>query len=129
MNERGLAIADTHVYSTDIGPGLPDYSLIMHILEEHDTVRSALDYLSSVPRMGRNNLILADVGGSLAVVELRYHHLAVVEARNGIAVNTNHFQPEPERELFGLHTTPCEGQLVSPLRSREEGVGGCPWKH
>jgi hypothetical protein len=91
MNEKGLAIADTHVCSTDIGPGLPDYSLVMHILEEHDTVRSALDYLNSVPRMGRNNLVLADAQGDLAVVELGYHHLAVVEAQNDIVVNTNHF--------------------------------------
>ncbi|NIO70219.1 MAG: hypothetical protein GTN71_14625 [Anaerolineae bacterium] len=100
MNEKGLAIADTHVCSTDIGPGLPDYSLMMHILEEHDTVRSALDYLSSVPRMGRNNLILADAGGDLAVVELGYHHLAVVEAQNGIVVNTNHFVSPSLKDSF-----------------------------
>jgi hypothetical protein len=67
--------------------------IAVHILEEHDTVRSALDYLNSVPRTGRNNLILADAGGdpssrasgqSVAVMELGYHHLAVVKARNGV---------------------------------------------
>jgi isopenicillin-N N-acyltransferase-like protein len=100
MNERGLAIGDTNVRSTDIGPGLPDYSLMMHILEQHDTVRSALDYLSSVPRMGRNNLILADARGDLAVVELGYHHLAIVKARNGIVVNTNHFVSPSLKESF-----------------------------
>jgi isopenicillin-N N-acyltransferase-like protein len=106
MNEKGLAIADTHVCSTDIGPGLPDYSLMMHILEEHDTVRSALDYLSSVPRMGRNNLILADAGGDLAVVELGYHHLAVVEAQNDIGVNTNHFVSPSLKDSFVDRTRP-----------------------
>jgi isopenicillin-N N-acyltransferase-like protein len=106
MNEKGLAIADTHVYSTDIGPGLPDYSLMMHILEEHDAVRSALGYLSSVPRMGRNNLVLADAGGDLAVVELGYHDLAVVEAQNGIAVNTNHFVSPSLKESFVDCTLP-----------------------
>jgi isopenicillin-N N-acyltransferase-like protein len=106
MNERGLAIADTHVCSTDIGPGLPDYSLMMHILEEHDTVRSALDYTSSVPWMGRNNLILADAGGDVAVVELGYHHLAVVEAQNGIGVNTNHFVSPSLKERFVDCTLP-----------------------
>jgi isopenicillin-N N-acyltransferase-like protein len=100
MNEKGLAIADTHVCSTDIGPGLPDYSLMMHILEKHDTVRSALDYTSSVPRMGRNNLILADARGNVAVVELGYHHLAIVEAKNGIVVNTNHFVSPSLKESF-----------------------------
>jgi len=106
MNEKGLAIADTHVCSTDIGPGLPDYSLMMHILEEHDTVRSALDYLSSVPRMGRNNLILADAGGGLAVVELGYHHLSVIEAQYDILVNTNHFVSPSLKESFVDCTLP-----------------------
>jgi len=106
MNEKGLAIADTHVYSTDIGLGLPDYSLMMHILEEHDTVRSALDYLNSVPRMGRNNLILADAGGGLAVVELGYHNLAIVEAQDDIVVNTNHFVSPSLKESFVDCTLP-----------------------
>jgi len=100
MNEKGLAIADTHVCSTDIGPGLPDYSLMMHILEEHDTVRSALDYLSSVPRMGRNNLILADAKGDVAVIELGYHHFAIVEAQNGMVVNTQHFVSPSLKDSF-----------------------------
>jgi isopenicillin-N N-acyltransferase-like protein len=106
MNEKGLAVADTHVCSTDIGPGLPDYSLMMHILEEHDTVPSALDYLSSVPKMGRNNLILADAGGDLAVVELGYHRLAVVEAQNDILVNTNHFVSPSLKKSFVDRTLP-----------------------
>jgi hypothetical protein len=107
MNERGLAVADTHVCSTDIGPGLPDYSLMMHILEEHDTVRSALDYLNSVPRMGRNNLVVTDAGGDLAVAELGYHDLAIIKARrNGMVVNTNHFVSPSLRESFVDCTSP-----------------------
>ncbi|MCL7453792.1 MAG: C45 family peptidase, partial [Anaerolineae bacterium] len=35
MNQAGLAVADTHVYSTDLGPGLPSYALMMHVLEGH----------------------------------------------------------------------------------------------
>jgi isopenicillin-N N-acyltransferase-like protein len=106
MNEKGLAIADTHVCSTDIGPGLPDYSLMMHIIEEHDTVRSALDYLSSVPKMGRNNLILADAGGDLAVVELGYHHFAIPEAPKDMVVNTNHFVSPSMQKSFVDRTRP-----------------------
>jgi predicted choloylglycine hydrolase len=110
MNERGLVVADTYVCSTDIGPGLPDYSLMMHILEEHDTVRSALDYTSSVPRMGRHNLILADAGGDVAVVELGYHNLAIVEAQDGIVVNTNHFvSPEPRDCFVDTNPPPKRG--------------------
>ena len=106
MNERGLVVADTYVCSTDIGPGLPDYSLMMHILEDHDTVRSALDYTSSVPRMGRHNLILADAGGDVAVVELGYRNLAIVEAQDGIVVNTNHFVSPSLKESFVDYTLP-----------------------
>lgn len=100
MNEKGLAVADTHVCSSDIGPGLPDYSLMMRILEQHDTVRSALEYLSSVPLMGRNNLILTDATGDMAVVELGYSGLEVIEAKDNLVANTNHFVSPRLRESF-----------------------------
>jgi isopenicillin-N N-acyltransferase like protein len=48
INERGLAIADTHVLSQDIGPGLPRFSLMREVLAHHDTTQSALDYLRSM---------------------------------------------------------------------------------
>ncbi|MGC9336115.1 MAG: C45 family autoproteolytic acyltransferase/hydrolase, partial [Anaerolineae bacterium] len=91
MNQAGLAVADTHVYSTDLGPGLPSYSLMMHTLENHNTVSSALDYLRAVPRLGRNNLILADATGHLAVFEGGHSRYAAFESRSGALVNTNHF--------------------------------------
>lgn len=91
FNETGLAIVDTHVSSTDVGAGLPTYALSMHILEEHSTVRSALDYLKTVPRLGRNNLLLADASGDIALFEIGNQHFSVVEAESDILVNTNHF--------------------------------------
>ena len=91
INEAGLAVADTHVASTDLGPGLPDFSLMMHLLEEHDTVSSSLDYLRSVPRLGRNNLILADARGRLAVFEIGHRSYGLSESDDGVLVNTNHF--------------------------------------
>lgn len=91
LNEAGLAVADTHVYSTDLGPGLPDYALMMHVLEEHNTVTSALEYLRSAPRLGRNNLILADATGHLAIFECGHAQYGVMESRGGTLVNTNHF--------------------------------------
>jgi hypothetical protein len=109
MNEVGLAVADTSVCATDIGPGLPDYSLMMHILEEHNSVPSAVDYLRSVTRMGRNNLILADTSGDLAVFEIGHKDYGLIEADNHILVNTSHFvSPQlrhrwVEREKPNLH--------------------------
>ncbi len=43
---------------------------MMHLLQNHDTVLSALDYLRSVPRLGRNNLVLTDLQGDMVVFEI-----------------------------------------------------------
>ena len=100
INQAGLTVADTHVTSTDLGPGLPDFSLMMHLLEDHDHVSSALDYLRSVPRMGRNNLILADARGHLAVFEIGYRTYGLFETHDGALVNTNHFASPELRDCF-----------------------------
>jgi isopenicillin-N N-acyltransferase-like protein len=105
LNEAGLAVADTHVCSTDIGPGLPDYSLMMHILEEQSSVRGALDVLRSVTRLGRNNLILADAGGDLAVFEIGHENYGLVGAEDHILVNTNHFVSSSLKDHF-VDTSP-----------------------
>jgi len=105
INEAGLAVADTHVCSTDLGPGLPDYSLMMHILESHDSVSSAMDYLRSVPRLGRNNLILADAQGHLAVFEIGHRSYGLFETQDGALVNTNHFVSLELRDCF-VDTSP-----------------------
>jgi isopenicillin-N N-acyltransferase-like protein len=100
MNQAGLAVADTHVCSTDLGPGLPDYSLMMHILEAHDSVSSAVDYLRSVPRLGRNNLILADAQGRMAIFEIGHCRYGLFETQDGVLVNTNHFVSPELRDCF-----------------------------
>lgn len=90
INEAGLAIADTHVSSSQMGPGLPDYTLMMHVLENHDAVSSAVDYLRSVPRLGRNHMILADAQGEVAVFESGHGAYDLFSTRDGWLVNTNH---------------------------------------
>jgi isopenicillin-N N-acyltransferase-like protein len=119
INQAGLAVADTHVTSTDVGPGLPDYSLMMHLLEEHDCVSSALDYLRAVPRMGRNNLILADARGHLAIFEIGHHTYGLFEAHDGMLVNTNHFASP---ELRGCFVDTSEPQLKGNSFQRHEEV-------
>lgn len=91
MNEEGLAVADTHVSSSDLGPGLARYTLMMEMLEGHTSVASALDYLRRVPRMGGGNLVLVDAGGEMAVFETGHRHLGIVSAENHVVVATNHF--------------------------------------
>jgi predicted choloylglycine hydrolase len=100
INEAGLAVADTHVASTRMGPGLPDYALMMHLLENHDAVSSAVDYLRSVPRLGRNHLILADVQGEVAIFESGHRAYGLFSTRDGTLVNTNHPISPPLRRHF-----------------------------
>jgi predicted choloylglycine hydrolase len=90
INEAGLAIADTHVSSRQMGPGVPDYALMMHVLENHEAVSAAVDYLRSVPRLGRNHLILADGRGEVAVFESGHSSYGLFSTRDGWLVNTNH---------------------------------------
>lgn len=107
INQAGLAVADTHVCSKNLGPGLPDYALMMHLLEAHDSVAAAVDYLRDVPRLGRNNLVLADAQGHLAVFESGHHSYGLLSPVDGYVVNTNHFVSAPLRDFF-VDTNPPE---------------------
>lgn len=91
MNECGLAVADTHVPSSDLGPGLPRWALMLDILETCTDVPSALDYLRAVPQMGGGTVTLADAVGRLAVWESGYRWSGHVAAESGWLVSTNHF--------------------------------------
>jgi hypothetical protein len=73
-----------------MGPGLPDYALMMHLLENHGAVSSAVEYLRSVPRLGRNNLILADAQGEVAVFESGHRGYGLFRTTLGALVTTNH---------------------------------------
>jgi isopenicillin-N N-acyltransferase like protein len=100
MNEAGLAIADTHVPSADIGPGLSRYTLMMEVLERHASVASALEYLKGATRMGAGNLVLADAAGEMAVFEPGYRQWGIVPADRHTVVATNHFVTRPLRGRY-----------------------------
>lgn len=100
MNRQGLAIADTRVPSFDAGPGLPRFSLMMHILENFKYVAEAEDYLKSVPRMGGGNLIFADVNGNVESAEVGYQHLDLLQRDHGYLVCTNHFEGPSMRSHY-----------------------------
>lgn len=100
INEAGLAVADTHVPCPDVGPGLPTFALSMHLLEEQSSVSAALAYLERTPRLGRNNLILADAWGHLAVFENGNSSYAVIQAEAGFLISTNHFNSPELKDCF-----------------------------
>ncbi len=91
MNEQGLAVADTHVLSSDLGPGLARYTLMMELLEHHASVRAALAYLRRAPQMGGGNLILLDAEGRMAVFEAGHRSRGIVYPRSHVVTATNHF--------------------------------------
>ncbi len=92
INERGLAVADTHVLSRQIGPGLPRFSLMRELLAHHASAGSALDYLRSVPHMGAGTLALIDAEGYAVVCESGHPQSDYAVAAPGQPlVSTNHF--------------------------------------
>ncbi len=116
INERGLVIADTHVLSTDIGPGLPRFSLMREVLQHHDSTGSALDYLRSVQHMGAGTLVLADVRGHLAVCESGHAQSGYLEAASGpFLASTNHFVTPPLADRW-VEDEPPIFQGNSPAR-------------
>ncbi len=117
MNEVGLAVADTHVVSLDIGPGLARYSVMMDIVERCATVAEALDYIGTVPHMGEGNLVLADAKGAVAAVELGHSRQNVIAPRAGAVVTTNHFTT-PGLEARWRDTNPPHLRGNSEARRR-----------
>jgi isopenicillin-N N-acyltransferase like protein len=91
MNEAGLAIADTHVASLDIGKGVARYSLMMELLEHHSNVNSGLDYLNQVTHMGDGTLVLLDSQGDMAVFESGHTKQGVIRNQGGFVVSANHY--------------------------------------
>ena len=91
MNEEGLAVADTHVVSRDIGPGLPRYTVMMDLLEHHSSTQSALDYMRGVQHIGNGTIVLLDTQGEMAVYETGHKVNGTVFPKNGYVVSTNHF--------------------------------------
>ncbi len=123
FNEAGLAVVDTHVSTSDVGPGLPAYALSMHLLEQHATVHSALAYLHSTPRLGRNNLLLADDEGDIMLFEMGHRHSTVLHPEADFLVNTNHYRGAATRPHFvDTQPQPLQGNTYRRYRHLEASL-------
>jgi len=96
VNELGLCVADTHVPSSDVGPGVPRFSSMMHLLEQCATVAEAVEHVLGTRQMGLGTLTLVDARGDVAVVECAYSGSRVLPDTAGVGaeravVATNHF--------------------------------------
>jgi isopenicillin-N N-acyltransferase-like protein len=100
MNVEGLAIVDTRVTSTDVGLGIPRFTLMMHILEQFKSVKEVIDFLRSVPRMGGGNLVFADAKGEIAKAEVGFQNLEVQHKDAGFVACTNHFEAPSTRTTY-----------------------------
>jgi isopenicillin-N N-acyltransferase like protein len=130
MNEKGLAVVDTHVHSSETGPGLARYSVMMKVLEEFSQVGEALEYLSSLRHMGDGTLTLADAQGSSAVFEAGHQQQAVILPKISYVVATNHFTSESLKQKWldpspiGIrgNTQKRYATVEGALRAAEESI-------
>jgi isopenicillin-N N-acyltransferase like protein len=106
MNEKGLAVADTHVAATDMGGGLACYSAMMKLLERFSRVPEALECLQSIPHLGSATIVLADTDGEMAVFEAGHRQKGIVQAVDGYVVTTNHYN-SPELKEHWLDISPA----------------------
>ncbi|MBC7258986.1 MAG: hypothetical protein H5T65_07035 [Chloroflexi bacterium] len=115
LNAAGLAVADTHVPSTDLGPGLPRWWMMVCILERCRTVGEALDYLTAAPRLGNGNLVLADAQGAIAVFEEGHAHFGIrtPEDEQGYLVASNHFVTDLLRNRCRLEGLGKKGDTLA----------------
>lgn len=100
MNAEGLAIVDTRVTSTDVGLGIPRFTLMMHILEQFRSVEESIAFLRSVPRMGGGNLVFADAKGKIAKAEVGFENLDVAHHDAGFVACANHFEAPSTRPTY-----------------------------
>ncbi len=117
INSKGLAAVDTFVSSTDIGPGIARYSLMMDILQNFSTVKEAIDYLPTRPHFGDGTVTLIDAQGEMAVFEIAHSVQAVRLSDEGFIASTNHFSA-PETRLFWVDREPAHLQGNSQGRRR-----------
>jgi hypothetical protein len=121
MNEAGLAVADTRVSSCRVGPGLARYSAMMEILEHHNQVSSALDYLRQVPHTGDGTLTLIDRAGDMAVFEACHATHSILFPQQNFVVSTNHFCGPQLRDCW-LDRSPPELRGHSQNRYARAGM-------
>lgn len=96
MNDAGLAAADLMALATGAGhprPGLPVLFAVRSMLEQTDSVETALAWLKSADRTMPQNYALADAT-DLRVVETSKTQFRVRPAVDGIGAITNYWKEE-----------------------------------
>ena len=92
-NKTGLAIGFTSVFPHNPKPGLNSGLILRLLLEKADSVKSALDILTSIPIASSQTYMLADKSGHIAYVECSSEHMEVMEYKESrhYLISTNRF--------------------------------------
>ncbi|TRZ47742.1 hypothetical protein D4S03_11200 [bacterium] len=123
INSAGLAVVDTFISSTDIGPGIARYSLMMNILKNFTTVKEAIDYLPTRPHFGDGSVTVLDAQGDMAVFEIAHSVQAVRQSDGGFVASTNHFTTPETRSLWvDKEQVHLRGNSQGRLRMIEEAL-------
>lgn len=126
INAAGLALADTQVATNDHGVGLLRYFLMTRLLRECRTVDEAIAFVRRVVHAGGGTLILADVSGAAAAVELG--HRAIAVERNEQVWRTNHFvSPQLSASTLGVDDDPIAANSRARFGLLESAIPSAEW--
>jgi len=126
INAAGLALADTQVAVATHRVGWLRYFLMTRLLATCATVDEALDFIRRVPHAGGGTLILADVGGAVAAVELGAAGPQV--ATGPVVWRTNHYVlPGLEGETLYPFGDLVVGNSAARFDYLRDRLPGHPW--
>lgn len=121
VNEHGLAVGLTSVYTRRARPGLNAGMLARLFLERCRTVREVLELVRRLPIASAQTFTLADAAGEIAVVECGGEHMEVLrptEERPYVcAVNTFHTPPLAGTLPAGLDDWEAETRYQTMVRA------------
>lgn len=110
INEYGLAVGLTFVYSKEKVPGLNAGMLVRYLLEKCKSVEESLETLKKLTIGSAQTLTIADRSGAMVVVECNSHNMEIMEPVDGhhYVFTTNHFNsktmekynPDIEDDMF-----------------------------
>jgi len=105
INEHGLAVGINFLVSKTYKPGLNTGMIVRHVLENCNSVKEAIDTIGRLPIATTQNIILADRGGDMAVVESSPRKLVIRRPQYGETwlVSANHFV---SMEMQDEHSNP-----------------------
>lgn len=91
INEAGLCVTDTQIGTRDHGIGLIRYIVMQKLLTKCRNVPEALAFVKAARHAGGGSLVLADLQGRIAAVELGHRINCIETVHRGTLARTNHF--------------------------------------